>query len=102
LATVLRVKVRFCGGSRHSALNPESGSINSPQVRRELFQTLTVTTVPESALQPGAAAGRRRSTDFRPIFYSVCWFLTNFPHGCDLKLNLVVPTRAFFFLDSAG
>jgi hypothetical protein len=37
-----------------------------------------------------------------PIFYSVCWFLTNFPHGCDSKLNLVVPTRAFFFLDSAG
>jgi hypothetical protein len=38
----------------------------------------------------------------KPIFYSVCWFLTNFPHGCDSKLNLVVPTRAFFFLDSAG
>jgi DNA-directed RNA polymerase subunit RPC12/RpoP len=38
----------------------------------------------------------------KPIFYSVCWFLTNFPHGCDLKLNLVVSTRAFFFLDSAG
>jgi serine/threonine protein kinase/type II secretory pathway pseudopilin PulG len=38
----------------------------------------------------------------RPIFYSVCWFLTNFPHGCDSRLNLVVPTRACFFLDSAG
>jgi hypothetical protein len=38
----------------------------------------------------------------KPIFYSVCWFLTNFPHGCDLRLNLVVPTRACFFLDSAG
>jgi hypothetical protein len=41
-------------------------------------------------------------TVVKPIFYSVCWFLTNFPHGCDSKLNLVVPTRAFFFLDSAG
>jgi hypothetical protein len=37
----------------------------------------------------------------KPIFYSVCWFLTNFPHGCDLRLNLVVPTIACFFLDSA-
>jgi hypothetical protein len=42
------------------------------------------------------------NTDPWPIFYSVCWFLTNFPHGCDLRLNLVVPTRACFFLDSAG
>jgi hypothetical protein len=45
--------------------------------------------------------GKVRS-NLMPIFYSVCWFLTNFPHSCDLRLNLVVPTRAFFFLDSAG
>jgi hypothetical protein len=46
--------------------------------------------------------GVPQTNALKPIFYSVCWFLTNFPHGCDLKLNLVVPTRAFFFLDSAG
>src|ERR1039458_6025725 len=67
------------------------------------FATLTSTTRWGGGQNKTLTTNRKRKVPnlFQDLTYSVCWFLTNFPHGCDLRLNLVVPTRACFFLDSA-